>query len=186
MPRSSQSWRTRWKKAGSPGFTPPSPCSGSSSTAATWGPSASHAASRASKAAADHFRPGEHASTFGGNPLACRAGLTVIEEIERRGLLAHVSAMGELLERELAELVARHPDLLEGSRGWGLLRGLVLRPGAPTAPELVKAAMAEGLLLVPAGPTVVRFVPPLVIRPRHIRKAVQRLEQALEALAAAG
>ena len=138
------------------------------------------------KAAVDHFRPGDHASTFGGNPLACRAGLTVIEEIERRRLLAHVSAMGELLERELAGLVARHPALLEGSRGWGLLRGLVLRPGAPTAPELVKAAMAKGLLLVPAGPTVVRFVPPLVIRPRHIRKAVQRLEQALDALAAAG
>jgi acetylornithine aminotransferase len=110
----------------------------------------------------------------------------VIEEIERRGLLAHVSAMGELLECQLAELVGRHPALLEGSRGWGLLRGLVLRPGAPTAPEVVKAAMAEGLLLVPAGPTVVRFVPPLVIRPRHIRMAVQRLEQALAGLAAAG
>ena len=74
------------------------------------------------KAAADVFRPGEHASTFGGNPLACRAGLTVIEEIERRGLLAHVTAMGDLLERELAGLVARHPAVLEGSRGWGLLQ----------------------------------------------------------------
>jgi acetylornithine aminotransferase len=56
------------------------------------------------KASADHFRPGDHASTFGGNPLACRAGLTVIEEIERRGLLAHVTAMGELLEQELEQM----------------------------------------------------------------------------------
>ncbi|MFO0040122.1 MAG: aspartate aminotransferase family protein [Synechococcaceae cyanobacterium] len=135
------------------------------------------------KASADHFRPGEHASTFGGNPLACRAGLTVIEEIERRGLLAHVTAMGELLERELAALVERHPTVLEGSRGWGLLRGLVLSEAAPAAAEVVKAAMAAGLLLVPAGPRVVRFVPPLVIRPRQIRRAVKRLEKALASLA---
>jgi acetylornithine/N-succinyldiaminopimelate aminotransferase len=135
------------------------------------------------KMAADHFRPGEHASTFGGNPLACRAGLTVIEEIERRGLLAHVTAMGELLERELAALVERHPTLLEGSRGWGLLRGLVLTEGAPAAVEVVQASMATGLLLVPAGPRVVRFVPPLVIRPRQIRRAVKRLEKALASLA---
>ena len=135
------------------------------------------------KAAADHFQPGEHASTFGGNPLACRAGLTVIAEIERRRLLPHVTAMGELLERELAALVERHPSVLEGSRGWGLLRGLVLRAEGPTAAEVVKAAMEARLLLVPAGPRVVRFVPPLVIRPRQIRQAVQRLEQALASLA---
>jgi acetylornithine/N-succinyldiaminopimelate aminotransferase len=134
------------------------------------------------KAAADHFRPGEHASTFGGNPFACRAGLTVLEEIERRNLLAHVTAMGELLTDALGELAARHPERLEGVRGWGLLQGLVLREGSPSAPEIVKAAMAEGLLLVPAGPRVVRFVPPLVIRPRQLRKAVKRLERALGSL----
>jgi acetylornithine aminotransferase len=136
------------------------------------------------KAAVDHFRPGEHASTFGGNPFACRAGLTVIDEIERRGLLAHVSAMGALLEELLGELSQRHPDAIEAVRGWGLLRGVVLRDadGIPTAPELVKAAMAQGLLLVPAGPRVVRIVPPLVIRPRHLRKLVKRLERALQSL----
>ncbi len=135
------------------------------------------------KTAVDHFRPGDHASTFGGNPFACRAGLTVIEEIERRGLLEKVSANGALLQSLLQELVARHPDRLAGERGWGLLRGLVLHADGPTAPELVKAAMAEGLLVVPAGPAVVRFVPPLVIKPRQLRKAVKRLEKALLALA---
>lgn len=135
------------------------------------------------KQAADHFRPGEHASTFGGNPFACRAGLTVLAEIERRQLLKHVRAMGALLQEELANLVSRHPGLLEGSRGWGLLQGLVLRPEAPSAPEVVKAALAEGLLLVPAGTQVVRFVPPLTIKPRHLREAVKRLERALTALA---
>ncbi|MCS5699720.1 aspartate aminotransferase family protein [Cyanobium sp. FGCU-52] len=135
------------------------------------------------KAHADHFRPGEHASTFGGNPFACRAGLTVIEEIEQRGLLEHVRRMEALLAEALTDLAIRHPQLVESARGWGLLQGLVLREQAPTAAEVVKAAMAEGLLLVPAGPKVVRLVPPLVIRPRHIRKAVKRLEKALMALA---
>ena len=134
------------------------------------------------RAGADLLRPGEHASTFGGNPFACRAGLTVIQEIERRDLLTHVEAMAERLASLLQELVERHPTLLEGHRGWGLLQGLVLREAAPSAPELVKAALAAGLLLVPAGPRVVRFVPPLVIRPRHLRKAVNRLERALLSL----
>ena len=132
--------------------------------------------------AVDHFQPGEHASTFGGNPLACRAPLTVPQEVSRRQLPAHVEAMGFLLQKLLSELVSRHPGQLEGVRGWGLLQGLVLRPEAPAAIELVKAAMAQGLLVVPAGPQVVRFVPPLVIQPRHLRKAVALLERALISL----
>jgi acetylornithine/N-succinyldiaminopimelate aminotransferase len=131
------------------------------------------------KAAADHLKAGEHASTFGGNPMACRAGLTVADELVRRNLPAHAEAMGQLLQEQLAGLVARHPTLAEGCRGWGLLQGLVLRPDGPAAIDVVKAAMAEGLLLVPAGTNVVRFVPPLTIQPRHIREAVQRLERAL-------
>jgi acetylornithine aminotransferase len=134
------------------------------------------------KASVDHFRPGEHASTFGGNPFACRAGLTVLAELERRDLLSHVQRMGALLQELLAQLVSRHPTLLEGVRGWGLLQGLVLREEAPSAPDIVKAAMEQGLLLVPAGPRVVRFVPPLVIQPRHLRLAVDRLERALISL----
>ena len=134
------------------------------------------------KASVDHFRPGEHASTFGGNPFACRAGLTVLAELERRDLLSHVQRMGALLQELLAQLVSRHPTLLEGVRGWGLLQGLVLREEAQSAPDIVKAAMEQGLLLVPAGPRVVRFVPPLVIQPRHLRLAVDRLERALLSL----
>ena len=134
------------------------------------------------KASCDHFRPGDHASTFGGNPLACRAGLTVLQEIERRKLLAHVQTVGLQLREGLEDLVQRNPQQLAGVRGWGLLLGLVLQPEGPTAPDLVKAAMAEGLLLVPAGASVVRFVPPLVIKPRHGRQVVKRLEQALQRL----
>ena len=134
------------------------------------------------KASCDHLRPGDHASTFGGNPLACRAGLTVLLEIERRGLLAHVEAMGQLLRELLDDLARRHPDQLLGVRGWGLLQGLVLQPGGVAPSELVRAALAEGLLLVPAGTSVVRFVPPLVIKPRQVRELVKRLERALRRL----
>jgi acetylornithine aminotransferase len=134
------------------------------------------------KASCDHFRPGDHASTFGGNPLACRAGLTVLQEIERRKLLAHVQTVGLQLREGLEDLVQRYPQQLAGVRGWGLLLGLVLQPDGPTAPDLVKAAMAERLLLVPAGVSVVRFVPPLVIKHRHGRQVVKRLEQALKRL----
>ncbi|MFO8237674.1 MAG: aspartate aminotransferase family protein [Prochlorococcaceae cyanobacterium] len=135
------------------------------------------------KRVVDHFRPGDHASTFGGNPFACRAGLTVLAEIERRDLLTQVQRREEQLQQLLAELVARHPQLLAGQRGWGLLQGLVLRPEAPSAPQVVKAALEQRLLLVPAGTHVVRFVPPLTIKPKHLREAVQRLELALLSLA---
>ena len=134
------------------------------------------------KARFDHFQPGDHASTFGGNPLSCRAGLTVLAEIGRRGLLAQVQARGAELRALLGALTERHPTLLESSRGWGLLQGLVLREGTVTAPELVKAAIAQGLLLVPAGPRVVRFVPPLVIESTHLHEMVERLELALVSL----
>jgi acetylornithine/N-succinyldiaminopimelate aminotransferase len=87
--------------------------------------------------------------------------------------------MGQQLREELDALVRRHPDQLEEVRGWGLLQGLVLRPGGWSAPDVVKAALEEGLLLVPAGPSVVRFVPPLVIKPRHGRELVKRLERAM-------
>jgi acetylornithine aminotransferase len=90
--------------------------------------------------------------------------------------------MGERLERGLDALVARHPGVLAGHRGWGLLQGLVLREGAPAAPAVVKAALEQGLLVVPAGPDVVRFVPPLTIRPRQLDLALERLELALVGL----
>ena len=77
---------------------------------------------------------------------------------------------------------AKWPQLLSGERGWGLIQGLLLREGAITAAELVKAAMAECLLLVPAVAQVVRFVPPLVISRRELNQALHRLDRALAKL----
>jgi acetylornithine aminotransferase len=95
-----------------------------------------------------------------------------------------VQARGDELRDLLGALTERHPTLLQSSRGWGLLQGLVLREGTITASDLVKAAIAQGLLLVPAGPRVVRFVPPLVIESTHLHAMVERLELALVSLTA--
>ena len=132
---------------------------------------------------ADVFEPGDHASTFGGNPFACRAGLTVASEILRRDLLKNVQARGAQLHQGLNHLVERYPDHLAGSRGWGLLQGLVLRDTCQfSAADVVKAALEEQLLLVPAGAAVVRMVPPLVIGPREIQTLLTRLDRALQQL----
>ncbi|QEY30899.1 aspartate aminotransferase family protein [Synechococcus sp. RSCCF101] len=131
---------------------------------------------------ADHFVPGDHASTFGGNPLACRAGLTVAGELMRRDLVAHCESMGVLLREQLDQLVQRHPSRLAGTRGWGLLQGLVLQPGELKAPAIAARALEERLLVVPAGPDVVRLVPPLTIGPRELQELVRRLERAIIAL----
>ena len=93
------------------------------------------------------------------------------------------SPHGEQLREGLLQRVARHPALLNGVRGWGLIQGLLLRDGAVTAADLVREAMAEGLLVVPAGPQVVRFVPPLVIRRREVRQLLDRLDRSLARLA---
>nr|AUG32240.1 acetylornithine aminotransferase [Paulinella longichromatophora] len=130
----------------------------------------------------DLLCPGDHASTFGGNPFACRAGLTVMTELERRGLTSHVRLLGDLLHELLKALVSRYPDQLKGVRGWGLLQGLILSDRGPTAPLLVKQAIVERLLIVPAGPKVVRFLPPLTIKPNELYQAVNRLEMALRSV----
>ncbi len=129
---------------------------------------------------ADVFEPGDHASTFGGNPFACQACLTVAREIEKRSLLRNVRERGAQLRDGLDRLVERFPDQLEGSRGWGLLQGLVLKNDCGiTAVDVVKAALEEQLLLVPAGVQVVRMVPALVISSREIQALLTRLERAL-------
>ncbi len=134
-------------------------------------------------ASADVFEPGDHASTFGGNPFACRAGLTVATEIERRDLLTNVTARGEQMRDGLQELVNCFPEHLQGVRGWGLLQGIVIREGSNwTAPALAKAAIDHGLLLVAAGPSVLRMVPPLTINKREVRELLRRLAATLSSL----
>ncbi len=131
----------------------------------------------------DVFKPGDHASTFGGNPFACAAALSVCQTLERENLLANVQQRGEQLRTGLRGLASKYPDLIAEVRGWGLINGMELKADTQvTSVEIVKAAIAEGLLLVPAGPKVIRFVPPLIVSAEEIDKGLQALEKAIAAV----
>ena len=121
----------------------------------------------------DVFEPGDHASTFGGNPLACAAALAVLATLERDDLVANARARGEQLRAGLQALAAANPGKISEVRGWGLLLGAELGPDEPrTAAELARAALDAGLLVVPAGPRVVRMVPPLIVSAAEVDEAL--------------
>lgn len=129
------------------------------------------------------FEPGDHASTFGGNPFACGVALAVCQTLETENVLENVQQRGEQLRSGLAAIAADYPHWVKEVRGWGLINGMELNADADiTSIELVKAAMAEGLLLVPAGPKVVRFVPPLIVSAAEIDRALQATRSALNSL----
>jgi acetylornithine/N-succinyldiaminopimelate aminotransferase len=128
----------------------------------------------------DVLSPGTHASTFGGNPFACAVGLTVCETIVKDDLLENVEQRGKQLRDKLTAVVAKYPHLFTEVRGWGLINGLEIKEEASiTSLEVVGKAATEGLLLVPAGPKVLRFVPPLIVSEAEINEAVDKLERAL-------
>jgi acetylornithine aminotransferase len=130
--------------------------------------------------AADVLTPGTHASTYGGNPLACSAGVAVAKYMSDNNLLENVDARGEQIAHGLAGIAEKYPSILGEVRGWGLLRGVVVNDDAGcTAGELVGDVMKEGLLLVPAGPSVVRFVPPLIVTEEQVDKALEMFEDAV-------
>ncbi len=117
-----------------------------------------------------------HASTFGGNALACAAANAVFQVIESEGLLANAESVGDYLGQQLTELAQRHESMCEGTRGRGLLRGLVMRE--PAGPTFV-ACRARGVLLSIAGGTVVRFAPALNVERHHIDEAIACLDAVL-------
>ncbi|MBR8829149.1 MAG: aspartate aminotransferase family protein [Gomphosphaeria aponina SAG 52.96 = DSM 107014] len=131
------------------------------------------------------FEPGNHASTFGGNPFACAAALTVLQTIERENILQNVQARGEQLRTKLRAIAAKYPHLFVDVRGWGLIDGMEINSDiALTSIQLVEAAMKAGLLLAPAGPKVLRFVPPLIVSAEEIDEAAQILEKAISTVIA--
>lgn len=128
----------------------------------------------------DVFEPGDHASTFGGNPFACAVALTVCQTLEQDNILQNVQERGEQLRAGLREIAAQYPEQVTEVRGWGLINGMELNAETPlTSAEIVKAAIAEGLLLVPAGPKVLRFVPPLIVSAEEIDQGLQAVNRAM-------
>ncbi|WP_424100159.1 aspartate aminotransferase family protein [Moorena producens] len=137
-----------------------------------------------SKKFCDIFQPGEHASTFGGNPFVCAVALSVGKTLEQENILQNVQVRGEQLRTRLSAIADKYPEVIEEVRGWGLINGLELKSNIDlTSIDVVKAVMERGLLLVPAGPKVVRFVPPLIVSAEEVDQAALIVEQALQALA---
>jgi predicted acetylornithine/succinylornithine family transaminase len=122
------------------------------------------------------FEPGTHASTFGGNPLACAAALYIQHAIDEQNLLAQCKESGAHLGSALSRLAERRRPKTRGTRGRGLLQGLVLDVEA--AP-VVQKARDRGLLLSVAGGQVVRFAPPLVVGKDEIDEAMAILDEVL-------
>ncbi len=129
------------------------------------------------KAAASSLEPGDHGTTYGGNPFVCAAVSKVFDLFEEKKLVDHVKALTPYLEQKLDELVTSH-DCLAARRGKGFMQGLVVI-GKPVG-QVVKKALDNGLIVMSAGADVIRLVPPLVIEKSDIDEMAEKLGKALE------
>ncbi|NQU41255.1 MAG: aspartate aminotransferase family protein [Lentisphaerae bacterium] len=125
---------------------------------------------------ADVFSPGKHASTFGGNPLACAAGLATLDVIEDEDLVAKASRSGAKFQAALEELVGRY-EHVSGVRGRGLMLGLVLDQDAV---EVTDCLRDMGLLTLPTAGNVIRLLPPLNVKDGELEEAIEMIDEALE------
>jgi predicted acetylornithine/succinylornithine family transaminase len=124
--------------------------------------------------------PGDHGTTYGGNLLATRAALVVLEELMDRGLQAHVAEVGAYFGDRLGEMAARHP-LVREVRGAGVMRGLELKVDAT---PVVEGALARGLLVNRTAERVVRLLPPYIVSTREVDEAIGVLDVVLAGLPA--
>lgn len=127
------------------------------------------------KVAESSLAPGDHGTTYGGNPLVCAAVDTVLQIFEEENIVEHMQKVSEYLEEKLDELASENEFVAE-RRGKGLMQGLVLKK--PVG-EVVKKAMDHGLIVISAGGNVLRMVPPLVINENHVDEMIQKLNEAL-------
>jgi predicted acetylornithine/succinylornithine family transaminase len=123
----------------------------------------------------DTLQPGDHGTTFGGGPLALRAALVFLEELEERGLMRAVEERGAQLRRGLEALQARHAEIVE-LRGRGLIQGVRLSRGAE---ELQKALHENGLLANRTGGDTIRLLPPFVVTEEDVSQALDILAKSL-------
>jgi acetylornithine/N-succinyldiaminopimelate aminotransferase len=128
---------------------------------------------------ADIFEPGDHGTTFGGNPIACAAGVATVTTIVGEHLVEHAAELGDYLGGMLDELAARYA-IITGTRGMGLMRAFEL--AEPRAQDIMDRAMERGLLITNAGPTTIRMVPPLILQRDEVDEAIASLDASLAAL----
>lgn len=132
------------------------------------------------KAAKGSLKPGDHGTTYGGNPFVCAAVSKVFDLYEKEHILENVRTVGAYLTEQLDALVEKY-DFLKERRGKGMIQGLEVT-GRPVA-EIVERALANGLVLITAGSSVLRFVPPLVITKEDVDCMVEKLERSFTASA---
>jgi acetylornithine/N-succinyldiaminopimelate aminotransferase len=141
---------------------------------------------------ADLLGPGTHGTTFGGTPLACAVGLKVMEVIQRDRLADNARIVGAHLKAELERLAAKYPRVIKTVRGLGLLLGLELASGIPAFAQGERAASIQftnrlheaGALIIPAGNSVVRLLPPLNFSRREAEEGIQIVESVVAKLGA--
>lgn len=118
---------------------------------------------------------GTHGSTYGGNPLACAAGMAVLDVMLEPGFFDEVARKGERLRGALEQLIPNHDGVFEEVRGLGLMLGLKLKPTVDAREFVAHLRDHHGFLAVSAGENVVRILPPLVIEESHIAEAIEKL-----------
>ena len=127
------------------------------------------------KVGQNSLKAGDHGTTYGGNPFAAAAICAVLAEYERLDLVAHVAAIAPYFEEKLQQLADKYEAISE-RRGTGLMQGLVFdRPVG----GIITKAMEKGLILINAGPQILRFVPPLVIEKEHVDEMIAILDEAI-------
>lgn len=124
---------------------------------------------------ASAISPGQHGTTFGGGPLACRVALEYLAIVEDEKLLENVRRIGEYLQLQFKELVARY-EAAQEFRGRGMIQGLQL--SVPARP-IVEQALAEGVLFNSTQDTVLRFLPPFLLEEKHVDKGIRVLKKLL-------
>ena len=126
------------------------------------------------KAALGTLVPGDHGTTYGGNPFVCAAVSKVLDIFEKDKIVEHVKDVSVYLEGRLDELVKEY-DFLETRRGKGLMQGLVVT-GRPVG-EILNKALENGLVVISAGSNVLRMLPPLVIEKEHVDEMIEKLKK---------
>jgi len=129
------------------------------------------------------IQPGEHGSTFGGNPLACAVAVAALEVIKDEQLTENAYRLGEIFRARMNSLKDKHPELVSLVRGRGLLNAIIITPtpDGRTAWDVCVKLMENGLLAKPTHGDIIRFAPPLVITEEQLHECCDIIEQTLQA-----
>ncbi len=130
---------------------------------------------------AQAFHPGDHGTTFGGNPLACAAANVVLDTVPNEKFLAHVEEVGKYFKDKLIALQKKYPAQISEIRGEGLIFGAQLDKPKLSGVEIVNECMKRGAIINCTVGTVLRFIPPLIVTPAHVDEVIDILDDVLGA-----